>query len=164
MQKTAGSASQTSTLAVRTKNLLKAIAKNKYLYLLLLPGLIYFIIFKYGPMYGVIIAFKDYNMIKGITGSEWVGFEHFERLFRTNTFAEVFRNTFIISLLKLLFGFPAPIILALLLNEVGNKYFKRISQSIMYLPHFISWVIFAGIIMAFLNPVDGVITPSFCLG
>lgn len=134
---------------------LKGISRNRYLYLLLLPGLIYFIIFKYGPMYGVIIAFQDYNMIKGISGSEWVGLEQFERLFRTSTFKQVFMNTFIISLLKLVFGFPAPIVLALLLNEIRHRVFKRVTQSIMYLPHFVSWVIFSGIIISFLNPVDG---------
>ena len=139
----------------RFRMLGKDIVKNRYLYLLLLPGLIYFIIFKYLPMYGVVIAFQDYNMIRGISGSEWVGFQQFERLFRTSTFQQIFLNTFLISFYKLVFGFPAPIVLALLLNEIRHRVFKRVTQSIMYLPHFVSWVIFSGIIITFLNPVDG---------
>ncbi|MBS4219124.1 sugar ABC transporter permease [Bacillus sp. FJAT-49711] len=131
--------------------------RDKYLYLLLLPGLIYLIIFKYFPMYGVIIAFKDFNMFAGIIDSPWAGFEQFERLFRTPDFQKIFMNTLIISLLKLVFGFPAPIILALLLNELRHMFFKRFTQSVLYLPHFVSWVIFAGIIMTFLNPVDGLV-------
>jgi len=145
-----------SVPAVKQKSrFMKDILRDKYLYVLLLPGLLYLIIFKYLPMYGVVIAFKEYNIIMGIMESPWVGFQQFERLFRTPDFTQIFMNTLIISGLKLAVGFPAPIILALLLNELKNMPFKRITQSIVYLPHFISWVIFAGIIMAFLNPVDG---------
>lgn len=141
----------------RNNRFFKNLVRNKYLYLLLFPGVIYFIVFKYAPMYGILIAFQEFSMIKGISGSEWVGFQQFERLFRTSTFQQIFENTFIISLLKLLFGFPAPILLALLLNEIRHKVFKRVTQSIMYLPHFVSWVIFSGIIVTFLNPVDGLV-------
>lgn len=141
----------------RWQRLINDVTRDKYLYLLLLPGLIYLIIFKYFPMYGVIIAFKEFNMFAGIMDSPWVGFLQFERLFRTPDFQQIFMNTFIISFLKLLFGFPAPIILALLLNELRHMFFKRFTQSILYLPHFVSWVIFAGIIIIFLNPVDGLV-------
>ncbi|WP_020619238.1 ABC transporter permease [Paenibacillus daejeonensis] len=131
--------------------------RDKYLYLLLLPGVLLIFLFKYVPMYGIVIAFKDYNILLGVLESPWVGLKQFERLFRTPDFATIFANTFIISFYKLIFGFPAPIILALLLNELKNGLFKRFTQSVLYLPHFLSWVIFTGIIVAFLNPVDGMV-------
>ncbi|WP_349305740.1 ABC transporter permease subunit [Bacillus sp. FJAT-49711] len=158
VNKTLNTSPITTTLGVsKRQQILKDMVRDKYLYLLLLPGLIYLIIFKYFPMYGVIIAFKDFNMFAGIIDSPWAGFEQFERLFRTPDFQKIFMNTLIISLLKLVFGFPAPIILALLLNELRHMFFKRFTQSVLYLPHFVSWVIFAGIIMTFLNPVDGLV-------
>jgi len=135
----------------------KHVKRDRYLYLLLLPGLLTIFLFKYVPMYGIIIAFKEYNILLGVFESPWVGFKQFERLFRTPDFITIFRNTFLISLYKLIFGFPAPIILALLLNELRNGFFKRFTQSVLYLPHFLSWVIFTGIIVAFLNPVDGLV-------
>ncbi|MCX7884497.1 MAG: ABC transporter permease subunit [Caloramator sp.] len=138
-----------------SKKLWTNICKYKYLYLLILPGFIHLLIFRYATMYGSIIAFKDYNMFKGIFESPWVGFQNFRDLFNTPKFPLVMKNTLIISLLKMIFGFPAPIILALLLNELKNLKFKKITQTVVYLPHFISWVVFAGIIRAFLNPVDG---------
>ncbi|MGO4109825.1 ABC transporter permease [Paenibacillus sp. YAF4_2] len=137
--------------------LLKDIMRDKYLYLLLLPGLLLILLFRYGPMYGVVIAFQDYNIYKGIGGSEWVGFDQFQRLFRSPDFTEVLTNTIVISLYKLAASFSLPIILSLLLNGLKNVVFKRIAQSIIYLPHFISWVIFSGIIITFLNPVDGMV-------
>lgn len=131
--------------------------KCRYLYLLAFPGLLYFIIFRYIPMYGVVIAFQDFKISKGIWGSEWVGLEQFHKLFRGLSFPSVFKNTVIISLYKLIFGFPAPIILALLLNEVKNQGFKKITQTIVYLPHFISWVILAGLVSMFLHPDSGLV-------
>lgn len=147
-----------TTQTLRRKGtLLKDIMRDKYLYLLLLPGLLLILLFRYGPMYGVVIAFQDYNIYKGIGGSEWVGFDQFQRLFRSPDFTEVLTNTIVISLYKLAASFSLPIILSLLLNELKNVVFKRIAQSIIYLPHFISWVIFSGIIITFLNPVDGMV-------
>ncbi len=143
--------------AVKKGKLWRNIVRNKFLYLLILPGLIHLIVFKYLPMYGVVIAFKDYNMFKGVFESPWVGLKNFKDLFHTAKFPLVMKNTLEISLLKMLFGFPAPIILALLLNELKNLRFKKTTQTIVYLPHFISWVIYAGIIRTFLNPVDGFI-------
>ncbi|WP_035778619.1 ABC transporter permease [Butyrivibrio sp. MC2013] len=131
--------------------------KYRYLYLLILPGILYFVIFRYIPMYGVVIAFQDFSINKGIWGSKWVGLEQFRRLFLGLSFPAVFRNTVIISLCKLVMGFPAPIILALLLNEVKSRKFKKITQTIVYLPHFISWVILAGLISMFLHPDTGLI-------
>lgn len=150
----------TSVQTLKGKNkskIIKDMVRDKYLYLLLLPGILYFLIFRYLPMYGIVIAFKDYNIFAGVNGSEWVGFEQFQRLFRAPTFTQVFSNTLIISLLKLFFGFPAPLILALLLNELANKRFKKFTQTVLYLPHFVSWVIMAGLITTFLNPTTGLV-------
>lgn len=135
----------------------KDLIRDRYLYLLLLPGLLLILLFRYGPMYGVVIAFQDYNIYKGISGSEWVGFDQFTRLFNSPDFVEILSNTIIISLYKLAASFTIPIILALLLNELRSVVFKRFAQSVIYLPHFVSWVIFSGIIITFLNPVDGMV-------
>ncbi|MCU6709142.1 ABC transporter permease subunit [Paenibacillus sp. J5C_2022] len=121
------------------------------LYLFLIPGLLYFVIFKYLPMYGIMIAFQDYSPFKGITGSEFVGLKHFMRFFEDDEFITVFRNTLLISLYKLIFGFPVPIILALMLNEVRILWFKRTAQTLFYIPHFFSWVIFGGIVIQVLS-------------
>lgn len=142
---------------VRRTGLVQNLVRDKYLYLLLAPGIIYFVVFCYIPMWGITIAFKDFNMFKGYFASPWVGFDNFVKLFQGVDFAEKFSNTLIISSLKLLFGFPAPIILALLLNELTSLKFKKTVQTILYLPHFISWVVLAGIIVSFVNPSDGVI-------
>jgi putative aldouronate transport system permease protein len=127
------------------------------LYLMLLPAVILILLFKYIPMYGVIIAFKDYNFMEGVWGSEWVGFQYFRELFSFDEFPRVVRNTVIISLMKLLVGFPIPIILALLLNELKLDKFKRMVQTITYLPHFISWVIIGGLAIDMLSPSSGII-------
>lgn len=138
-------------------NIMKYIVRDRYLYLLLLPGIVALFIFNYIPMYGVVIAFKEYNIFAGISASPWVGFLQFERLFRNPDFSRVIVNTLLISTYKLICGFPVPIILAILLNELRNKHFKKITQTVLYLPHFISWVIFAGLIITFLNPTTGVV-------
>lgn len=130
--------------------------KSKYLFFMLIPTLIWFGIFHYGPLYGIQLAFKDFSPIKGIWGSEWVGLEHFEFLFfQSPDFARIFQNTLLISLYNIIFGFPAPIILALLLNELRSHRFKRVAQSISYIPHFFSWVILSGIIIVMLSPSEG---------
>ncbi len=112
---------------------------------LFLPGFIAFFVFTIVPYFGITIAFKDYNMTDGIFGSEWVGFEHFERLFSNPEFLRVLRNTIVIAVVKLVVAFPAPIIFALLLNEIKNMRFKKTIQTFSYLPHFFSWVVLAGI-------------------
>lgn len=148
------SMSSESTIEARTvasSTVLKRMIKYKMLYVMLLPAIVFLLIFNYVPMYGAIIAFKDFWVTKGILGSQWVGLEHFSTLFKTDKFWQVFRNTIEINLLRLVFGFPAPIILALLLNEVRHKLFKRSVQTIVYLPHFISWVTIAGIIFSILS-------------
>ena len=123
--------------------------------LMFLPIVVYFIVFKYIPMGGIVMAFKDYKIRLGIFGSEWNGLENFTRLFATKTFARAVENTLEISLLRILFGFPVPIILALLLNEVTHNGYKKAVQTITYLPHFISWVVLAGLFEQLLSPSNG---------
>ena len=133
------------------------IKREWQLYLMLLPAIVWFVVFLYKPMYGLQIAFKDYSIFRGVDGSPWVGFEHFETLLSNDQFARAFWNTIKISALNLLFGFPAPIILALLFNEIINTTYKRVTQTIVYLPHFISSVIIAGIITTAFSPTAGVV-------
>ena len=131
--------------------------RDKWLYLLLLPGLVFFFIFKYIPMYDLRIAFMDYNPFDP-SKSQWVGFQQFTDLFTKPAFLKVFKNTIVISLWKMVIGFPIPIILALLMNEMRSIKFKKVSQTLLYLPYFISWVIMGGLIMNFLDPSTGIIT------
>jgi len=125
--------------------------RNKPIYFLAMFGVIYYIIFHYLPMGGILMAFQRFKPNKGIFGSEWVGLQYFKDFFRGAYAGRVIRNTLIINLLDLIFGFPAPIIFALLLNEVGNKIFKRTVQTISYLPYFISQVVICGILLDFLS-------------
>jgi putative aldouronate transport system permease protein len=132
-------------------NLKNDFRKNKYLYLMLLPAVVYFGLFHYQPMLGLQIAFKDYSFRKGIWGSSWVGLQHFIDFFKSYYFIRLLRNTLLISLNDLIWGFPAPIILALLINELRWNPFKRVVQSVTYLPHFISLVVVAGMIKEFFS-------------
>ncbi len=127
------------------------LSRERFVYLLLLPGLIYFLIFRYAPMLGLVLAFKDYNPFVGIAASPWVGFRHFQTMFSDPEVIRVLRNTLYISALQIVFAFPIPIILALLLNEMRSQTYKRVIQSIVYLPHFVSWVIVIGIVALFLR-------------
>ena len=130
----------------------KDFTRNKMLYFLILPFIAYYIIFHYIPMYGVIISFQDFRPGQGFfVGADWVGFDHFIRFFQSHFFWRLIRNTLTISLSLLVFGFPIPIIFALLLNELRGKYFKRTVQTITYLPHFISAVVIAGMVRAFVS-------------
>lgn len=119
--------------------------RYKWLYLMLVPGIIYYAIFKFGPMFGLIAAFKDYFPMKGFWASDWVGWKHFNRFFTGTSFWRILKNTLMISGLNLVFYFPAPILIALLLNEVRLRWFKTSVQTIIYVPHFLSWVVIAGI-------------------
>ncbi len=130
-------------------------AKNKYLFALLIPGLLYYALFHYGPLYGLQIAFKNYVFSLGIWGSHWVGLENFRDMFVMRSFREVFRNTLLISFYKLVTGFPAPIFFAILLNELMNRPYRKVVQTISYLPHFISWVVLGGLFVQFLSPTTG---------
>ncbi len=123
--------------------------KNHMYYLMFLPVLVYFVIFAYGPMYGALMAFQDYTPSLGFLGSPWVGLKHFQRFFQDYYFKRILWNTFYISITSLIFTFPAPIVLALLLNELRNKRFKSVMQTASYLPHFISLVVVCGMIKKF---------------
>ncbi|MNI03742.1 putative multiple-sugar transport system permease YteP [compost metagenome] len=131
--------------------------KHKYLLLMFLPCLLYYILFKYVPMFGIVISFKNYNPFVGVMGSEWVGFKYYFMFFDNPDFLKLLRNTFLLGMYKLIFGFPAPIVLALLLNELKNMAFKRFVQTISYLPHFISNVIVASMVVMFLSPSGGIV-------
>ena len=133
------------------------IRKCKFLYILFLPVLVYYIMFAYAPMFGLVIAFKDYNVFRGIWASKWVGFKYFQQFFESRFFFRLIRNTFLISFYGLIFGFPAPIILALLLNEQKDGVFKRVVQTISYLPHFISTVVLVSMFVQFLSVNNGLI-------
>lgn len=127
------------------------------LYALVALPIVYFFIFKYGPMYGVQIAFKDFNFFKGINGSDWIGFEAFREVFKNPDFVIALRNTFMLNFLDLLVSFPAPIILAIILFEIKVVWFKKLSQTILYIPHFISWVIIGGIVYQVFGNESGMI-------
>ena len=145
---------------VRTKassGLGKRLYRNKWLYVMIFPGLLYFIIFKYIPMYGLIISFQDYKPFQGIRGSEWVGFKHFERLFTEPDFLNILTNTLVLFGMNILFFFPVPIVLALMLNELRSSFFKRLFQSLVYLPHFMSWVIIVSIGYVILTMDGGIL-------
>ncbi|MGP4079106.1 ABC transporter permease [Pseudalkalibacillus sp. R45] len=131
--------------------------KNWQIYSMILPGLLYFLVFKYIPLGGIVIAFQDYSVYGGIFESPWVGLKHFQNLFEYPEFYTILKNTLLISLYQLIFGFPAPIILALLLNEVRKMVFKRTVQTVLYLPHFLSWVIVGGLVISFLSPSTGIV-------
>jgi putative aldouronate transport system permease protein len=141
----------------RSSSLLKRMIKNRAIYLMILPGLLYFLIFKYFPMYGLIISFKQYKPYLGINGSPWVGLEHFDRLFSDPMFFTILTNTLLLFGMNLLFYFPVPIILALMLNEVRHTAYKRFVQTMVYVPHFMSWVIIVSISFVMFSMDRGII-------
>jgi putative aldouronate transport system permease protein len=139
------------------ERVMKIWRRNKLLWLLFLPCLLYYLIFKYLPMFGLVITFKDYNLFKGIWASSWVGFKYYRMFLENPDFLLLMKNTFLLGLYRLVFGFPAPILLAILLNEVRKASFKRLVQTVSYLPHFISNVIVASMVIMFLSPTGGLI-------
>lgn len=153
-RKTIRSSAQPKTMKASRWRLFRT---NLDMYLLLVPGLAFLLLFKYTPMYGIVIAFQDFNIFDGIAGSKWVGLEQFQKLMHSDEFMQVFRNTLLISLYKIVLLFPIPIILALFLNEVGRMWFKRTVQTIVYLPHFLSWVIISGLFINILSPSGGIV-------
>ncbi|WP_082087793.1 ABC transporter permease [Domibacillus indicus] len=156
----AGSIKQKSSFGDRVTNFknkaVKDFKRNKLIYLMISPVVLYYIIFQYGPMYGLQIAFKDYSPALGFHGSPWVGFEHFKDFFNSFYFGRLLKNTILLSFYSLIFAFPAGIILALLLNEVRGRVFKRTVQTVTYMPHFVSLVVIVGILYDF-TARDGVI-------
>lgn len=138
------------------KKLLKNLKNSWQLYVFLAPALIYYIVFNYLPMYGIQIAFKDYRIVDGIMGSEWAGLKHFSRFFSTYYFRRLLANTFLLNIYNVLWATPMPLILALLLNQVRSPGRKRFIQTTIYIPHFISGVVMAGMLYLFLAPTNGV--------
>ncbi len=143
--------------SAKRAELMRRIKKNKWIYLMIAPGILYFFVYKYIPMYGLIIAFQDYKPYLGVTGSEWVGFKHFERLFTSPDFWMIFRNTLVLFALQILVFFPIPIIIALMLNEVRNQMFKKSVQTLIYIPHFMSWVVIVSVSFVMLTLDGGII-------
>ena len=141
----------------RFPKLLKQLSNQRYLWLLALPGIAYFIIFYYIPMYGATIAFKDFSMRDGILGSPWIGFKYFIQFFESPYFFRLLKNTLLISFYSIIFGFPVPIILALLINECTSNIYKKVIQTLTYLPYFISLMVIVAIMINFVNPVDGIV-------
>lgn len=133
----------------------KELQRNKYVYIMLIPVVLFYLIFSYGPMYGLLMAFqKSYSPIKGIMAGQWIGFDNFKMFIESYYFWRIIKNTLILSFYSIIFGFPAPIILALLLNEVRNKWFKSTIQTVSYMPHFISVVVVVGMLKTF-SALDG---------
>lgn len=151
-----GMMSEGRDTSIRKGVLLKKMWGRWQLYMLLLPTLVYFLLFEYMPMYGLLISFKDFNPVEGILGSPWVGFEHFERFFSTQIFEVVIVNTVLIALYELAV-FPIPVVLALLLNQLVSHRYKRFVQTITYAPHFISTVVMVGMLYLFLSPSSGIV-------
>jgi putative aldouronate transport system permease protein len=147
----------TEKKVTRSQTTFRKMKKHWQFYLIIIPPMLYIIIFKYLPLFGLQIAFRDFNVVGGIWGSPWVGFDQFTRFFDSPQFWSILGNTLKISIVTLIFTFPAPIILALLLNEVRVGIFKKISQTISFAPHFISVVVMAGMILLFLDPNNGIL-------
>ncbi|WP_438444640.1 ABC transporter permease [Gorillibacterium sp. sgz5001074] len=146
--------------AVHRKQRLKRMVRNRWLYLMLLPGVLYFLIFKYVPMYGVLLAFKNYQPFLGFMKSDWVGMKHFNRFFGDPLFWMLLKNTFILAFYNLVFFFPLPIIVALLLNELRMEAYKRIIQTLVYIPHFMSWVVIVSIAYLFFTTEGGLVNEA----
>jgi len=144
-------------LGLRLRRLGSNMWRHRWIYLLLILPMAYYIIFRYIPIYNAQIAFKDFYALKGVEGSPWVGFQHFEAFFKSFYFTELILNTIIFSVAKLVLGLPIAIILALLINESRLKFFKSLVQTVTYLPHFLSWVIMLGLLQALLSPSSGMV-------
>lgn len=143
--------------AAKKHRLWGRMVRNRWLYLMLAPGVIYFFIFKYVPMLGIAVAFQNYQPFLGFTGSEWVGLKHFHRLFNEPTFLQLFTNTITLFVLQIIFFFPVPIFLSLLLNEIRHQVYKRTIQSLIYVPHFFSWVIVVSLTYMLLTTEGGIV-------
>jgi putative aldouronate transport system permease protein len=143
--------------------LLKRMNKNRWLYIMLLPGIFYFLAFRYLPMWGILISFKDFLPFKGFWDSEWVGLKHFERFFFDANFSLLFTNTLVLALYNLIFFFPLPILLAIMMNELRIGLVKRWVQTLIYIPHFVSWVVVVGIVYMFFSTEGGVINEMLAM-
>lgn len=141
----------------KKKNYVKILNKNKYYFLMVLPAVIAVFIFCYIPMYGVLIAFQDYKTGSSILGGEWVGFKHFIHFFQSMYFGRTLKNTFLLGIYSVIWGFPVPLIFALFINEVKNRHVKKVVQTVSYFPHFISVVVLVGMVKNFLDPANGIV-------
>ncbi|GFZ80071.1 protein LplB [Paenibacillus marchantiophytorum] len=139
----------------------KTFLRYKWLYMLMVPGIAYYIVYHYVPMFGLVIAFKKYNLLKGMWGSEWVGFDNFRTIFSSPEFPSLMRNTILISVYRILFNMLPDVMLALILNEIRAPWFKRVVQTITYGPHFLSWIIVYGLVFSFFAPGAGLVTTFF---
>lgn len=154
--------SYTKTSSAKKRNSLgKAIYRDRYLYLLLVPVIVYYVVFKYAPLYGLQIAFRDFKLGTGISGGEWVGMKFFDRLFASSIFSRVVVNTLRLNVFSLIFGFPIPIILALMFNEMRSLRYKKLTQSLIYIPHFFSWVVLGGMVINILSPSTGIVNTVY---
>ena len=148
----------TAPLLASTGRLRRRFHRARYLYAMLAVPLVYLAMFRYAPMFGLVIAFKDYNVFRGVWDSPWVGLENFRNVFATPDFWQVFRNTLLISFYKLLFSFPIPIVLALLMNEMRSQRYKRFVQTVLYLPYFIAWTVLGSVILIIFSPSGGILS------
>lgn len=144
-----------SRTSILQKKQVRRLRKEWPLLLMMIPGIAYYLIYHYAPMYGIVMAFQDFRLARGISGSEWVGLANFEKFMSSAFFPTVMKNTLIISIGKILVGFPIPVILALMLNEVRCSAVKRTLQTVMYMPHFVSWVVCASLVELFFAPSGG---------
>ncbi|RAP77501.1 ABC transporter permease [Paenibacillus montanisoli] len=145
------------SIKTRRNTFARKVRNSKYLILLFLPAGLYYLLFEYLPMFGILISFKQYSVFKGVWASDWVGLKYYTMFFQSPDFLKLLRNTFLLGFYSIVWGFPAPIILALLINEIRNSAFKRIVQTVSYLPHFVSNVIIVSMIVMFLSPSAGLI-------
>lgn len=143
---------------IKKEKKLENLLKYKWLYFMMIPGVLYFIIFRFAPMWGLAIAFKDYSPFLGFVDSPWVGLEYFKDFFNSPDFARLLKNTMVLGLLNISVGFGFPIILALLLNEIRHEVYKKCIQTSIYIPHFVSWTIVASISVLFLTPESGALS------
>ena len=157
MERAIAKSAPKNTIWQKVRSVLRYMGAHWQLYLLALPAVLYVLLFVYKPMYGIIIAFKNFSPRLGILGSEWVGLEKFMGLFRSTWFPIIIKNTLTLSVMSLVFGFPLPIILALMVNEIQSERIKRTFQTVSYAPHFISTVVLCGMVIMFLNPTSGII-------
>lgn len=146
-----------SAIPKAKSRILADLVRDKWLYIMLVPGVVYFLIFKYAPMYGLVMAFQDFKPHLGFLNSPWVGLKHFDRLFNEPQFFMLLKNTMILAVYNILFFFPAPIILALMLNEIRREKFKRVIQTLVYVPHFVSWVVVVGLCYILFTTENGIV-------
>lgn len=135
--------------------------RYRWLYLFMVPGLLYYIVYHYVPMFGLVIAFQDYNLMKGVSGSPWVGFDNFRIVFQSPDFPDLMKNTVLLSLYRIVFNMLPDLVLALMLNEIRVRWFKRTIQTLTYGPHFLSWIIVYGIMFSFFSPGSGLVSTFF---